>query len=152
MSQEVAKIAHRTSPNYVPNSDTIHVAIAIYDPSGKYSSYAGALMVCVFEHTTSPVMFHVFHDDTLTQDNRQKFIRTAEKYSQTVNFIDITKYKALISSRLEEMSGQYTIGTLFRMFMPDELPALDKVIYFDIDLMISLDIKELWDIDLEGNL
>ena len=106
-------------------------------------------MVGVFEHTSSPVVFHVLHDKTLTQINRQKFIRTAEKYSQAVDFIDITKYKALISAKLEEMSGKYTIGTFFRMFIPDELPQLDKVIYFDIDLVISLDIKELWDIDLE---
>ena len=107
-------------------------------------------MVSIFEHTSSPVVLHVFHDDTLTQDNRDKFIRTSEKYSQSVEFIDITKHKTLIDARLSEMCGKYTIGTIFRMFMPDELPELDKVIYFDIDLMISLDIKELWDTDFEG--
>ncbi|MBQ7219801.1 MAG: hypothetical protein IJS28_02360, partial [Synergistaceae bacterium] len=147
------RIARRqalTTPAYAQNQDTIHVAIAIYDPSGNYSSYAGALMVSIFEHTNSSVVLHVFHDDTLSQDNRAKFIRTAEKYSQTVEFIDITKHKALIDAKLSEMCGKYTIGTLFRMFMPDELSKLDKVIYFDIDLMISLDIKELWDVDFEG--
>ena len=107
-------------------------------------------MVSIFEYTRSPVTIHIFHDDTLTQENKQKFLRTAEKYSQSVNFIDITKYKAFINEKLEKMSEKYTIGTLFRMFMPDELPDLDKVIYLDVDLLVSLDIRELWDIDLEN--
>ena len=107
-------------------------------------------MVSIFEYTSNPVTIHIFHDDTLTQENKQKFLRTAQKYSQSVNFIDITKYKSLITAKLEAISEKYTIGTLFRMFMPDELPDLDKVIYLDVDLLVSLDIRELWDIDLEN--
>ena len=85
MPQEVANIAHRTSSNHVPNQDdSIHVVLAVYDPSGTYSQHAGVVITSIFENTHSKVIVHILHDDTLTQDNRQKLIRTAEKYSQSV--------------------------------------------------------------------
>ena len=63
----------------------IHVALAVYDPKGTYSQHAGVVMTSIFENTQSPVVVHILHDETLTEDNRKKFIRTAEKYGQTVD-------------------------------------------------------------------
>ena len=42
------------------------------------------------------------------------------------------------------------MGCLFRLLIPDLLEC-PKVIYFDCDVLVNLDIRELWDIDLEGN-
>ena len=36
------------------------------------------------------------------------------------------------------------------MFIPEALPALDKIIYIDCDIIVNLDINELWSIDLEN--
>ncbi len=94
-------------------------------------------------------MIHLLHDDTLTQDNREKFLRTVQKYSQEIEFVNIEKYKSQLTDELRKISEIWTIGTLYRLFIPEVLD-LDKVIYLDSDILVNLDIKNFWDIDFEG--
>jgi len=143
----------RPTPNLhaCPNlGERIHAALAVHDPSGTYSQHAGVTMTSIFENTSSPVTIHLLHDETLTQDNREKFIRTAQKYSQEINFIDITEQAEKISERIKKVSEKWTIGTLYRMFIPQVLTNIKKVIYLDCDVIVNLDIRELWNIDLEN--
>ncbi len=130
----------------------IHVALAVYDPKGTYSQHAGVVMASIFENTKSPVVVHILHDETLTEDNRKKFIRTAEKYGQTVDLIDTRKYMFNLNGDAIALAknSRWTIGTLYRLFIPNLLD-LDRVIYLDCDVIVNLDILELWNIDLEGN-
>ena len=131
------------------SDDTIHVALAVYDPSGTYSQHAGVVMTSIFENTHSKVTVHILHDDTLTDDNRRKFIRTAEKYSQTVEFHDVTDYMKRIGKDIAEfLKNNFTIGALFRLTIQDII-LFDKVIYLDCDIIVCLDIRELWEIDIK---
>ena len=110
-------------------------------------------MTSIFENTHSKVTVHILHDDTLTDDNRRKFLRTAEKYSQTVEFYDVTECMKKYAGSLEALrqaTGHYSIGTLYRLFLPDMLDGIKKVIWLDCDVLVSLDIKELWEIDMKG--
>ena len=153
MSDNIATIERRT-PNaerqtYAQN---IHVVLAVYDPSGKYSQHAGIVITSIFENTKSKVTVHILHDNTLTTDNRQKFIRTAEKYNQTIELIDVTErmnvyYQSGIASGLD--SFQWTVGCIYRMLIP-ELLQCEKAIYLDCDIVVAMDIKELWDIDINN--
>ena len=43
----------------------------------------------------------------------------------------------------------FTVGMFFRLMIP-ELVASDKVIYLDSDIVVNMDIKQLWDVPL-GN-
>ena len=124
--------------------------LAVYDPKGTYSQNAGVVMTSIFENTHSKVTVHILHDDTLTDDNRRKFIRTAEKYSQGLELHDVTEYREKVSKEAVS-SVTRTLGTLYRLFIPDIIP-LDRVIYLDCDIIVNMDIKELWDIDTEGNI
>ena len=137
--------------NHAQSSDEIiHVALAIYDPSGTYSQHAGVVMTSIFENTTSKVIVHILHDDTLTDDNRQRFIRTAEKYSQGLEFHNIAEHNDMISRVPAEFVKNWTIGALFRAFVPDMLHDINKIIYLDCDVVVNLDILELWSINLNG--
>ena len=42
------------------------------------------------------------------------------------------------------------MGSLYRLFIPELIEAA-KVIYFDCDIIVNTDIKELWEINTEGN-
>ena len=139
-------------PDLCPNSDdTIHVVLAVYDPSGTYSQHAGVVMTSIFENTHSKVTVHILHDDTLTEDNRRKFLRTAEKYSQGIELHDVMEYRKRIGNYLEDFfAGHYTVGMLYKLTIHDIIP-FTKVIYLDGDVMVNLDIKELWDIEVEDN-
>ncbi|MBQ3585446.1 MAG: glycosyltransferase family 8 protein [Synergistaceae bacterium] len=139
--------AQRPTPNVCPKSDdTIHVVLAVYDPKGTYSQHAGVVMTSIFENTKSKVTVHILHDNTLTEDNRQKFIRTAEKYSQGIELHDVTEYFTQFSFPTYHL----TIGAVYRLVAPRIL-KFEKVIYLDADIVVNLDIKELWDIDIGRN-
>jgi lipopolysaccharide biosynthesis glycosyltransferase len=123
--------------------------LAVYDPQGTYSRHAGVLMTSIFEHTQSPVCIHVLHDNTLTADNRGRFSRTAERFNQKVRFVDVTNSFSKIDQDgdMDKIAKRYTRGMFFRLLIPDLIDA-EKVIYMDCDIVVNLDIAELWNIDL----
>ena len=127
----------------------IHVCFSIRDVHGTYSETAGVAIESMFSHTREAVTVHILHDDTLTQDNRTRLFWIGERHRQQVVFHPVQ------SSMFEEflpMMGHYSIGTLFRLALPDLLPQdVKRVIYLDADVVVQLDIRELWDADLKGN-
>jgi len=132
------------------NGDTIHVVLAVYDPKGTYSRHAGVVMVSIFERTRNPVCVHILHDETLTERNRSLLTETAESFGQTVSFHDVSAYIERLGDvtiRAVQKRG-WSVGTLFRLAITDILP-LDKVIYLDCDIVVNMDIRELWDIPVE---
>lgn len=130
--------------------DTIHVALAVYDPSGNYSRHAGVVMESVFSNTKSKVCVHILHDETLSDINRNNFIKLSEKHSQEVDFVDVTEYMKKLNFDVDSLTTHFSRGTLFRLFILDLL-TIDKVIYLDCDVIVNRDIKELWDIDVDGH-
>ena len=129
----------------------IHAALAIYDPKGTYTRHAGVVMASIFERAKSPVCVHILHDETLTALNRSLLSETAESFGRTVSFHDISAYIKRLGDetiRIVQKSG-WSLGVLFRLAIPDILP-LDKVIYLDCDIVVNMDIRELWDISLDG--
>ena len=67
----------------------IHVCFGLYDKTGRYSKFTGTAMLSLFENTSADVTVHILHDDTLTQDNREKFIYLAGRYNQAVKFYNV---------------------------------------------------------------
>lgn len=138
------------------DNERVHVVFCLYDPSGTYSQHAGVVITSLFEHTNSPVTVHIIHDDTLNDDNRRKFIKTAENFSQQVNLINITEHGKLFDSMKAHSSAKLLnkfTGAIFRLLIPDVVPTdIDKIIYLDCDLLVNLDIRELWDVDLGNNI
>ena len=130
--------------------DTINVALSIWDPSGTYSRHAGVVIASVLKNTKSNVMFHLLHDETLSDGNKQKLEETATKFDGKVNFIDVTdEMKKHSGVDIARITGAFTPGSVFRLLLP-RLTKMSKVIYLDCDVVVNLDIKEFWDIDLDG--
>jgi lipopolysaccharide biosynthesis glycosyltransferase len=131
------------------SKETIHVALSVYDPDGTYSRHAGVVMTSMFERTQSHVCVHILHDDTLTDNNRLKFSRTADKFGQEIRFIDVTDSfsKLNVNGVMDKNSGFFTRGAFFRLFMPDLLDV-GKVIYMDCDIAVNTDILNLWNAGL----
>ena len=125
----------------------IHVA---YGTSNLYAKFAGTSMLSIFENTTSDVTVHILHDNTLTNDNRDKFSWIAGRYNQRVEFHnveeicgkDIEKIRNGIS---KENLDRFSIATFFRLFAAQAIPEnVVKIIYLDSDTIINLDIAEMW--------
>ena len=132
----------------------IHVCFCFSDKKGRYSKFVGTAMLSIFENTSAPVTTHILHDNTLTQDNRDKFVYLAGQYAQRVNFYNVEELCADKLARLKNIfpkidKSRFTFGVFYRLFIPIVLPAeISKVICLDADIIATVDLNELWEIEL----
>ncbi len=133
----------------------IHVCFSLYDKKGHYSKFVGTTILSLFENTNSDVMIHILHDNTLTDNNHGKLIRIAEQYHQHMKFYNVEELCAdrlsVITETLPKTyAAHFTVGMFYRFFIPHILPAeIKKAIYLDADIIVNLDINELWQIELD---
>jgi lipopolysaccharide biosynthesis glycosyltransferase len=127
------------------SSGEIEVVLGVYDSSGLYARYAGTLVTSLFSHTHHKVRVTVLHDDTLTEDNRRRFERTAERRDQKINFIDVSEPLTRLARNPDK---EHARGAIFRLLIP-ELLDMPKAIYLDSDIIVNMDIAELWDAPVE---
>ena len=127
----------------------IHVCYCLYDSDGKYSKFCATSMVSIFENTSKDVTIHLIHDDSLTKDNRDKFNYLAGRYGQRIIFYHLNELvgqKVLdINKKLPHIAAShYSIGSMYRLLIPDILPAdIRKV-------MVHCDINDYWKIDISN--
>lgn len=125
--------------------EQVHIGFGLYDKTGDYSVWVGATMQSIIETTNASLCFHILHDKTLREDNRDKLVKVALDAGHEIqfHFIDDSVFVG-ISAR----AGYFTVGTMFRLVLPEHVPELSKIIYLDADIVVNRDIKELWDIDI----
>ena len=134
----------------------IHVCYGLYDKDGRYSKFVGTSMLSIFENTQADVTVHIIHDNTLNDSNRDKFNYLAGRYNQQVRFynVDVLIHDKinLLNEKIPQISKRrFSIGTFYRLLIP-ELISVDKtisrIIYLDADILVNLDINELWSTNL----
>ena len=132
----------------------IHICYGLYDRDGHYSKFVGTSVVSIFENTSERVTVHILHDNTLTLDNRDKFVYLAGKYDQNIKFYNV---ETLAVNQIENfkinfsnvLQSQFSIATLYRLLIPDIISnSITSIIYLDADIIVNLDIKELWRVEL----
>ena len=126
--------------------DEIQIGFGLYDKTGNYSVWVGVTMQSVVEHTDAPICFHIVHDSTLNPSNREKLIRVG---TQNGNRIKFHKVDDSLWESYKDRARHFTIGTFFRIMLPELLPEVSRIIYLDADLLVNRDIKELWDTDIQ---
>ena len=133
----------------------IHVCYGLYDKDGRYSKFCGTSIASIFSNTTEEVTIHILHDNTLTNDNLNKFNQLAVQYRQTIKFYNV---ETLAAQKLKEVnkifetisSSPFTIGTMYRLIITEIISnEVGKIIYLDAgDTIVHCDVKNLWDIDI----
>ena len=132
----------------------IHVCFGLHDKTGRYSKFTGTAMLSIFANTNSKITVHILHDNTLSIENRDKFIYLAGQYGQFVKFYNVEK---LCADRIEKIyqsfpridKRRFSIATFYRFFIPVVFPNdIEKAIYLDSDIIVNIDINEFWKIEL----
>lgn len=127
------------------DENVIHIGFGLHDKTGHYSVWVGTAMQSIIEHTDSRVCFHILHDETLSEENKRKLKQVAH---QKGDFIEFHFIDSSIFDDVKERLHTFTVGTMFRLMLPEMLPNLYKIIYLDADIFVNTDIKDLWDIDV----
>lgn len=120
----------------------VSIAMATDD---QYAQFAGVAMTSLFENRTSRYDCDIYIlEDGLSQTNRENLANVAAQYNAQVSFLrpDSRRYHDLV------LTDHYTIVTYFRLDLPRLLPDLQKILFFDCDMIIRRDILKLWELDL----
>lgn len=125
----------------------INICLAIHDANGNYSKYAGVSIQSILCHTSERIHFFILHDDSITEIQKKRISSLIRKDSDLIDFYAVEIPENWHNLKFIKI---YSIGTLFRLLIPNKLPKeVKKVIYIDADTLTNLDIRELWDIDME---
>lgn len=133
----------------------IHVCFAFRDETGSFAKFAGTSMLSVFENISkplTPVTVHILHDDTLTDDNRDKFSYLAGRYAHAVKFYNVEKLCAKSFEEIDKIfadtDARFNKAVLYKLFVPQVLSAnVSKAIYLEPTVLVNHDISELWRVD-----
>lgn len=87
---------------------------------------------------------YLVHNESLTVDNKNKIITIAQRFQQDIRF-----YPVHLPESYHALSGHVTIRALFRLMLPNLVEA-SKIIYLDCDIVVTMDIFELWNLNLNG--
>lgn len=125
----------------------IDICFAIRDAVGTYSKYVGVAMCSLLENTDVQCCFHVLHDGTLCDVDKGKMVELVTRYGAIIKFYEVKMPSMPIDY---ENLQRFTIATLFRLKLPEILMDVKRVIYLDADLVVNLDIEQLWQVNLCG--
>lgn len=123
----------------VDDSEYKHICYALND---GYSDYVAVSIISLLENNSGYFHFHIL-TDYISERNVQKLSHLVSKYNAllTVHKIDDTK--------LEGQKMTWSKYTWFRIFTSEYIKEnVDKVLYLDVDVIISGNIDELFKIDL----
>ena len=135
----------------------IHVGFGLHDRTGLYSKLTGTAIASIFENAKVPpqsISIHVLHDNTLANNNRDKFSQLAGKYEQIVKLYNVEeicpdKVQEMVDIIPEVRTSRVSIGAFYRLLIPQLLSSdIEKCIYFDSDMIVNFNIAELWQIEL----
>ena len=121
----------------------IHVGFPLYDSRGTYSKYEAVAIMSLLSSTSSELMVHIIHDHSVSDDIKCKLKEICDRFKQGCVFHLV---QAEEFSELAPIAKSFTIGTLFRLKLPELIEeSISKIIYLDADILVNTDIKPLWD-------
>lgn len=127
----------------------IELALAFQDQDGNYAEHAGVVLASVFHNTASPVNVHILHDETLTEENKSKLMRLTARYKHIIHFYPVILPENLLQVMANVGSiNVWTPACMYRLLLPAIVPV-EKIIYLDCDVLVNMDLEDLWRIDLE---
>lgn len=128
----------------------INICFAIHDEKGTYAKHTAVSMLSVFLHTEDMVRVFLLHDETLSNKSMQRFDAMAKKYGHSIEYYLIDVVDEWINLK---NINTFTVGTMFRLLIPKVLPSdIDKVLYLDSDIVVDMDISELWNMNFGNKL
>ncbi|WP_341180403.1 glycosyltransferase family 8 protein [Paenibacillus sp. FSL K6-1230] len=128
----------------------VELVLTLNDKDGSYTKHAGVVLASVFSHTQQTLNVHIAHDDTVSEENISKLIQLAEDFGHNIYFyrVEIPEDLRAVAATVKKIN-YWTMASMFRLLFTNFIEA-ERVIYLDCDILVSLDINELWSIDL-GN-
>ena len=127
----------------------INVALTI---DNNYPIYDLLLINSIIKNNIShsDYTFYIV-EDNLTDKNKEKMKKFVEKNNQNIEFIHFDTESIDQGKYIFTFSNRITPIAIARIMLPEILPKdIDKVLYLDGDMLVTADIKPMYETDL-GN-
>lgn len=138
------------------NDERIHIVIGQWDFSMDYAQHGAVLITSILENTKNPVTVHIFHNEEIGLKNEEKYLRNksnytkiADKYSAEITYHTIV-LPDWVNSDKRERFQTLTPGALFRLYIPNVLKHLEKVLYLDCDMVVTTDLGKVWSCPIDN--
>lgn len=123
----------------------INVCVACDD---NYAKYAGVVIASALKSSAEAdeMRFYIL-DGGISDENKTKISELKSIKDCEINFVSINN--EMFSDYLTVKTHSYiSIPTFYRLKLPTLLPNVDRVIYFDCDIVINGSLQELFEADL----
>jgi lipopolysaccharide biosynthesis glycosyltransferase len=124
----------------------IDIACAVEGPS--YAAHSAAMLDSVLSHNREhDVRIHYLPGPGISTADERKLAGMVAAEGGSIEFGHVPD---------ERLAGLPTEGftrkaTWYRIFLPELLPEVDRVLYLDADLIVLESLAPLWDLDLSGH-
>lgn len=118
----------------------------------NYSKYAGVLIASVLANKADDDELHFYVlEDGITDENKEKILSLKKINDCIINFVTINRkdFKDYEAANTHEY---ITLATYYRLKLASMIPDVDKIIYFDCDMVVNSSLSELFAEDLGNNI
>ena len=115
-----------------------------------YSDYLAVTLQSLIENSSPKYdyMIYVLIDE-LSEKNKSMLL-SMQQSNVKIEFASVTEKLRKICEKLH-MRDYYTKATYYRFFIPELFPQYDKGLYLDCDIVMTVDIAELYSTELGDN-
>lgn len=126
-------------------TERLEVACAV---EGEYAFHSAAMLRSVLENRgDSPVRIHYLHGDDLPPDFARPLAEmVGAETGCSISFVEVEDERCR-GLPIEGFTGK---ATWYRIFLPELLPDVDRILSLDVDLIALDPLSPLWATDLEG--
>lgn len=125
------------------SASQLHVACSSND---RYLPHVATLMQSLAaSNAPRAITLHLLHDDTLTKELRGALREAADRLGLGLT---LRQPDAALVGALPPASDHYPPLIWYRIFLPELLDSVDRVLYLDADTLVMQDLRPIWSLDL----
>ena len=111
----------------------------------NYAKYLTVTLQSIIANTKEKISFYVL-DGGINEVNKTRIQKLIAEAEHNIEFIEMDKS---LFKNLPDIL-HFSLNAYFRYLIPILKPEIKKTLYVDTDMVIEGDVKEIFDIDLEG--
>lgn len=122
----------------------------MYATDKTYAYICAASMISMLENNKSvdKIYIYLFSED-LSAIDKNKFYELVNKYGRTLNVIESKDFIGMFESYNLPNSRGVGYSNYVRLYVPEILLDINKIIYMDCDTIVLGGLQELYDIEIE---
>ena len=122
--------------------ETINIVLT---SSEYYAPYTYVLMLSILENTSREIKFYIMTND-MTDLTKDRFEKLKEKHNFEIEYVAVDTKDYPLPKQQRANAIVYS-----KMNLPKFIPDLKKCLVFDSDIIVKIDVGEIYDIDLGDN-